>query len=433
MITGIAVRNFKSIGKDGVALQLKPLTILVGQNGAGKSTIMEAIALMSQSVGRQLSFTGTLINFPSPNVAFHKGNTREPLELGVKIQLTQDEITDLENGKRNAKVDIPFMSELMYLYAYQQTTMSIISQKLMTGDNVLAELKTIPTSPTGYTYRLYYPAIKQEGHALGSYTNFLHPEAFQTHSISGGYDLNAFNSLIGKMISCFTKRLHERVFMLYSTRGRIEHNVTSPSDSNWVGSNGEYLLNILAKIYGRQGYEQIANNISNWASKFGINSLRAGWWGKEGLGSDYTDKELGTVLNTALAGHGSRQALTMITQIFWSKEGDVSLIEEPEISLHPDSQALLPELFAHAIKENKTIVVTTHSEFLLLALSRPIRDNLLSQDDVAVYYCKKEKGKGTAITKLEVTKQGYVKGWVPSFASIEKELLKEFLESAPEK
>ncbi len=61
MISRVVIQNFKSIGdKPGVDLALKPLTLLVGPNGGGKSSILEAIAVASQ---RRIS--GRLIQFPS--------------------------------------------------------------------------------------------------------------------------------------------------------------------------------------------------------------------------------------------------------------------------------------------------------------------------------------------------------------------------------
>ena len=43
MLTKIAIENFKSIGRR-IELELKPLTILVGPNASGKSSILEALS-----------------------------------------------------------------------------------------------------------------------------------------------------------------------------------------------------------------------------------------------------------------------------------------------------------------------------------------------------------------------------------------------------
>ena len=48
MLSRVVIQNFKSIGAQGVDLELKPLTFLVGPNGGGKSSIIEAIGVAAQ-------------------------------------------------------------------------------------------------------------------------------------------------------------------------------------------------------------------------------------------------------------------------------------------------------------------------------------------------------------------------------------------------
>ena len=71
----------------------------------------------------------------------------------------------------------------------------------------------------------------------------------------------------------------------------------------------------------------------------------------------------------ALSSSGATQILTVITQLFWAPTGSLLMIEEPEISLHPQAQVDVLEMFAEAIKQdNKQIIATTHSHILLQAL-----------------------------------------------------------------
>jgi predicted ATPase len=120
----------------------------------------------------------------------------------------------------------------------------------------------------------------------------------------------------------------------------------------------------------------------------------------------------------------------MIVQLFWSKQNDILLIEEPETSLHPEAQIHLPELFAEVIREKKALILTTHSEFLILALSKPVKKGLINSNDIAIYSLNKTP-EGSQISALEVGDNGYIKGWIPSFTKVESELMKEFLETVP--
>ena len=107
------------------------------------------------------------------------------------------------------------------------------------------------------------------------------------------------------------------------------------------------------------------------------------------------------------------------------------LIEEPEISLHPRAQIDVLELFAEVIKEqNKQIIATTHSLIMLQALGYAVHKGWLDRDDIAVYHV--EKGKtGTKAKLLPLGKQGYIKGWVPSYSKVERQLLREWAKTLP--
>lgn len=123
----------------------------------------------------------------------------------------------------------------------------------------------------------------------------------------------------------------------------------------------------------------------------------------------------------ALASGGSRQILSVITQIFWSSPGDVIMVEEPEISLHPESQLLVQDLFATAVKDGKQIIYSTHSSFLILALSKVIKSAHLSTDDVALHHVDRGD-QGVKVRRLHLDQNGFVTGWIPSYLKIEDEL-----------
>ncbi len=152
------------------------------------------------------------------------------------------------------------------------------------------------------------------------------------------------------------------------------------------------------------------------------------------MSSDYVDPDLNTRLNIALASHGSKQILTIITQLFWSAPGSIIMIEEPEISLHPEAQILMQQMFAEVIKEGKQIILTTHSSFLLLALSKVVKSDLISPDEIAIYHIEKGEG-GTIVNPpkpLEINKDGYITGWIPSYVRVEDQLFTEWAESTEE-
>lgn len=221
-----------------------------------------------------------------------------------------------------------------------------------------------------------------------------------------------------------------KVFLISALRGEIKSEAGTKGEPEWVGKHGEDLLQILSLISPIEHKKKL-ERIQEWALRFGLKEPWGRWKGKEKLGAEYEDPQLNTVFKLALASHGSRQVLSIITQLFWSGSGDIIMIEEPGISLHPNSQANLPELFAEAIHEGKQVVITTHSLVLPLALGRPIEKRLVEPSDIAIWHIRKEP-RGTTAERLELTEKGYIRGWIPSFADTELELMREWARTLPE-
>ncbi len=75
--------------------------------------------------------------------------------------------------------------------------------------------------------------------------------------------------------------------------------------------------------------------------------------------------------------------------------------------------------------------MTTHSEKVLLGLRLAVSKEKLSSNQVAVYHFTKGLD-GSKPTRLKVTAEGIVEGWVPSFAEVDSKLLKAWLKELPE-
>ena len=346
MISRVAIKNFKSIGEPGVDLELKPLTLLVGPNGGGKSSILEAIA-----VACQRHTNGRLTEFPSDREVKHNA------------------------------VDCRVVIEVEF---------APISNETMGG------------------YRFSFGA--------GSGFNYEHLSA---------------NGAVQANTDRLSSELSRNACLISSVRGDVPYSVDARGSPDWVGVHGESLLLLLAMIFGQLQHSRIARRIATWGQRFGIGDLHAGFIGGNQSGSDYMDSDLRIALNLALSSSGSKQILAVITQLFWAPKGSLVMIEEPEISLHPKAQVDVLEMFAEAIrKDDKQIIATTHSPILLQALGYMVHKGWLSRDDMAVYHIEKRKT-GTTAKQLPLGKEGYIRGWVPSYTKVERGLLREWAKSLP--
>ena len=115
-------------------------------------------------------------------------------------------------------------------------------------------------------------------------------------------------------------------------------------------------------------------------------------------------------------GFGISQILPVIIQGFLSTPQSITVIEQPEIHIHPKMQADLADLFIDIVQKkdknsnvsiNKFLIVETHSEYLLKRLRRRISEGIISPENVAIYLISQPNKDGGIIEKLEIKDKGF--------------------------
>jgi ABC-type transport system involved in cytochrome c biogenesis ATPase subunit len=405
--TKLIVKNFKSIGEKGIDLDLKPLTILVGPNGSGKSSILQSIAIMSANVSQsEFLINGELIQFSTPEDIAHK----HELDRWMKLEICDSKI----NGIRlEYKPDSGEQKETVIFKGSDYIQIS------MEGDRQKG-LQLMVTIPGQHSAGPGISFIKLDGRV------FHQPLPKEIDD-----SIKNTKAEIVKIIDIIGKELREKVFLISSLRGKIPIMGTSEQIPRWVGTEGQGLLPLIALISNTTLYEEAWTKIQNQAVLFGLLKLKAGYRGQGQLGADYLDPDLKSSMNLVFAGQGSRQIMSVITQLFWSSPGSLIMIEEPEMSLHPEAQYELGALFADAIKDGKQIMVTSHSHFLLLALNKAVEKGLKAKD-IAVYHVTKDAD-GTNVQPVKLSSRGFPLGWPSSYEKVEKELARNWVKGLSEK
>jgi predicted ATPase len=473
MLTQVSIENFKSIGKEGVSIEFKPLTIITGPNGSGKSSILEGISVLSQArrlPKEKVTFgpreklrekyqqrAPTLENslrwgrlFRAPNVeTISYKKLLGPIKISLRLSLSADDLKQLGTEKNHpSSAGYSFLFDakkntVVHEFSTERPVCTI--KKVEDSTHVFPE-KSKKSGSLGFLMtgtpisELDFKAKGSEDILAESFLGMDPLERLPSELDSSlivrrsgevekvNEDKANINQLFDYCLSIknVLASKFDRVFLISSNRGTVEFNVpVSNRVPEWVGLNGENLLEMLSFIFSTRKYHDAETNITQWASRFGIGNLEAGWGGSDMLKSDFEDNVLKeTVLELPLASFGSRQILTIIAQIFWSKPEDIIMIEEPEISLHPQSQLSLVELFAVAVKQKKQIIITTHSPIMLMALSRVVKDGLISSDKIAIYEVTKKEA-GSVAKRLPINSNGQIENWVPSFKTVEDDLFKE--------
>ncbi len=435
MLSKIVIKNFKSI--EECELELKPLTILTGRNASGKSNIIEAIALLAQAVRSTPKTLKAVVSrrdffyYDSVNSIIFKQDPSKTLSFEIHIKPSDNLKSEI--GKIASKIMVEdrierkAITSVGYLFSIRDD--HEFHQSIFVNYNKQIEVKLV----TNENKEITYPGGYENSQPKGDLTSLFNPSAFSFISgprAAGEYspeiDIGDYTKLAKNIIDEL-ERFLGKLYVSSTRRGSIEFRSTD-YPAEWTGMDGKDVVVILSQCFARRRYDSKAQKIKKWANEFGLKGIKAGFWGKQQLGSDYIDPELEIPLTIDLASFGSSQILTIITQLFWSDPGSIILIEEPEMSLHPEAQVRLQELFADAIKEGRQIICSTHSPFTILALSKIIKNKSLTVDDVAIYEVKKGK-RGTKAKKLKLNNNGFIEGGLPSFMSVELDLFKDWSES----
>jgi predicted ATPase len=125
------------------------------------------------------------------------------------------------------------------------------------------------------------------------------------------------------------------------------------------------------------------------------------------------------------AGFGSQQILPIIVQLFASPEDSLVVVEEPEISLYPAAQVQLVRMFAEAVRTGRQVVITTHSQYLVMALQE-LMNREIQPRDISIYHFSRPQSDSVA-ERLPIGADGVLRGWIPSFAKVEPDLLSSWM------
>jgi len=160
--------------------------------------------------------------------------------------------------------------------------------------------------------------------------------------------------------------------------------------------------------------DTLRNQVNSWLKKFGL-TVKVSQL--EDIIHKLTINQNFLELDITDVGFGISQVLPVIIQGFLSLKGSITLIEQPEIHLHPKMQADLADLFIDmSITKgkdkmdsiNKYVIIETHSEYLLKRLRRRIAEGNISSESVAIYLIDPQtEGKGALIKKLDINQTGF--------------------------
>jgi len=396
MIEGIKIRNFRCLEK--IEIDLKPLTVLLGPNGSGKSSILYALHWFYLKSLHNPSLTSSRgdkereeLGIESySDLALGRELRKNWMEIVLRFNLQDERIADLDSVDWNIfGIEKPQLRNFEYGFGIKLNTKNKLDyriylnldglkfeveqvyneqedrDKLFTRSSVKICGKDKVVERGVYNYGLLsdiylqtiWESVAKESKDKG--------EKIEERELKKIEELEKIDRLLVRIFDVIKEYLKDKFFFVKSTRGVIPLGSIAQTEK-FVGS-GENVLNVLAQIYAGADLsvrEELEELMSKWADKFGLHKLVAGLE-KNIIRARYRD--LGQ-LDLALSSYGQRQLVTFLAQLIASPKGSFIMIEEPEMSLHPEAQMELPILFGEIIKKHgKRIVITTHSSIIPLA------------------------------------------------------------------
>lgn len=115
----------------------------------------------------------------------------------------------------------------------------------------------------------------------------------------------------------------------------------------------------------------------------------------------------GPATNLVDVGYGVSQILPIAVDCLTTDPGQMLLMQQPEVHLHPRAQAELGSFLGYLVKQRRNrFVIETHSDYLIDRVRLDIRDGrFLRPDDVSLLYCER-KGVEVNVCRIRLDAEG---------------------------
>jgi predicted ATPase len=405
MLTRLRIKNFKSLADTG-DMDIRPLTFLVGPNSAGKSSLLQVLLMLRQTVDERdpnitLKVNDSWVKLGSYLECVHRAAGEEPGSRELEVDFTfLDYKVHLGSGKQKRHYDYPVDFNVRFDYDGKV----LLQQANYKGDEGTFEIKRTGT---------------QEYQAHGDVN--VKPRKFYDCSLLPNQpeDLDSiFEEIFDDTIRIYAGAIEDffsQVFYLGPLRhppaSSYEASGEAPQD---VGLSGERTIDVLIASDKKQKDDPLAQ-VRHWLDVFDIASdAQLIAYTPTLYEFRLTDKRTGVDVNYPHVGFGASQIVPIIVEGFYSPDHALLLVEQPEIHLHPRAQARLGDLLVDISQASKTLIVETHSEHLLSQVQVRIAQGDLKREDVAIYYFEPTPT-GTHVMPIEINQLGQFVNWPPGF------------------
>lgn len=375
MINNITIKNFKCFLDN--TIEFNKLTILAGSNAVGKSTLIQTLLLIRQTIEKIKSEQNKL-----------------KISYEFDIQLNDEYFLNLGDS-----------SQVLSSNATSEDITFIINDK--NPSIVLFNYSTSKKNPELVLKHKVIGPIVVQNEALSIYKNefhYLNAERLGPRVIQNMINQKFSNTGFQGEYTGYTIAKNSE-FKVNESRRFKDGELTVPNLNKQV----EYWLDYIIP-----GIE-ITTNIYQEINKVGFYLRRRYFETKP--------------LNPNNVGFGISYVLPIIVSGLIAEEGCLLIVENPEAHLHPSGQSRIGQFLAQIASSGIQVIIETHSEHVvngirIAALKKSIPNNLISIN----FFSVEQKSKAPNIQHLTLDEKAELSSWPNGFFDQEERDLAEIFE-----
>ncbi len=387
-ITKISVSGFKSIANE-CSIEVRPLTILAGANSSGKSSIMQPILLMKQTLESStdygaLRLSGDNLNFTSAKQILSyspKGEQTDSLTVAMELA---NSYKFKNTFKKLSKYPIGLIETI-----YHDKDGELRAFIDMDSSDIIESL----------------PQWLQDYSKINNYTwKIFRHFCFFTFLMYDNNDVFTGTPLIDKNI-----RFIEEIQKIIHVQGLRSLERVLPVTGIGQNFSGNFEKYIASLIYSWQTSESDKLQVLN--TYFHTLSLS-----KKIEATEVNDTQIelkvsrtfdgDDMVNIIDVGSGVSQILPVLVALVAAKPEQLVYLEEPEIHLHPRAQANLGEIIVDAANRGVRVVLETHSDLLLRRIQSLVAEDKISADKAILHWFSRDEHGFTQVTSTPLNETG---------------------------
>lgn len=368
MLTSLHISSFKCF--ETLDLQLRPLTLLSGGNGGGKSSVIQALALLAQTLaerewGHTLLLEGPDLALGSAADVLNQRSARRRLSLGASTMSERIVWTFKADDRRALSVELAEViindDILVGLAEPMRWLLPVSRAESSTVVASLRRLSWISAERTGP--RELLPLRDAHGHA----------------------QVGARGELAAGLLYWRETREPDEVrpeLCVPEVPPRLFHQVRARMQEFFPGCD--------LRVSPVEGASAVSLRLRS--------DSRADFQRPQNVG------------------FGLTQLFPILVAILAAQKGDVLLIENPEVHLHPQAQQRIGSLLASVASSGVQIIVETHSDHVLNGVRLAAKSKAISPNDVAVHFFASAQTGGDFVPKSpKLDSDGRLDFWPEGF------------------